>query len=301
MALFQLATRPGVKDMQRKNAVTALFVIEPKRYIAEFATVLANAKEPIEFREQVAQALAGTNQAGAHAALVQTLQSAPARLQTSIALALASSGAGGEKLLAGRRRKARRRPGCCRRKAIALRLQQAKVANLDARLDKLTKGLPRGRSTHAGADQPATDEIRRRQDRSVSRGAKIFEKNCASCHQIANKGAKIGPQLDGIGIRGIDRLLEDILDPSRNVDQAFRATTLVLNNGQLVTGLLLRQEGKVFVMADDKGKEVRVPGDNVQERLTAQLSPMPANLVEQIPEEDFYHLLGYLLEQRVKN
>ena len=46
---------------------------------------------------------------------------------------------------------------------------------------------------------------------------------------------------------------------------------------------------------------MRILSDNVEERLTAQLSPMPANLVEQIPEEDFHHLLGFLLEQRVKN
>jgi putative heme-binding domain-containing protein len=298
-ALFQLATKTGVKDAQRKSAVTALFIIEPQKHISEFATVLANPKEPIEFREQVAQALAGTNQPGAYTALVQTLQTAPARLQTSIALALASSAPGGEKLLqAVTEGKASAR--LLQEKGIALRLKQAKVANLDDRLAKLTKGLP-------AADERMLALLKERRTQFASakpdavRGAMVFEKHCAACHQIANKGAKIGPQLDGIGIRGLDRLLEDILDPSRNVDQTFRATTLVLNNGQLVTGLLVRQEGKVFVMADDKGKEVRVAGDNVSERLTAQLSPMPANLAEQIPAEEFHDLLGYLLEQRVKN
>ena len=38
----------------------------------------------------------------------------------------------------------------------------------------------------------------------------------------AGKGAKVGPQLDGIGTRGLDRLMEDILDPNRNVDQTLR-------------------------------------------------------------------------------
>ncbi len=126
----------------------------------------------------------------------------------------------------------------------------------------------------------------------------MFEKHCGICHQVGGKGARIGPQLDGIGSRGVDRLVEDILDPNRNVDQAFRTTNLSLENGQVVSGLLLREEGEVLVLADAQGKEVRVPRSTVQERQTSQLSPMPANLVDQIPEEDFYRLIAYLLSKR---
>ena len=128
-------------------------------------------------------------------------------------------------------------------------------------------------------------------------GARAFEKT-AICHQLGGKGARIGPQLDGVGNRGVDRLLEDLLDPSRNVDQAFRLSTLALTNGQIVTGLLLKEEGEVYVLADAQGKEVRVPKSTVEERTISQLSPMPANLSEQIPEADFYDLLAYLLSQR---
>jgi putative heme-binding domain-containing protein len=142
---------------------------------------------------------------------------------------------------------------------------------------------------HAGYDAAKKD---------TAAGAKVYEQRCGICHQIGNKGAKVGPQLDGIGVRGLDRLLEDVLDPNRNVDQAFRATMLNLTNGQTVTGLFLREEGAVLVMADDQGKEVRVPKKSVEERLTSQLSPMPANFAEQIPEPEFYNLMAYLLSQR---
>ena len=89
------------------------------------------------------------------------------------------------------------------------------------------------------------------------------------CHTLASKGAKVGPQLDGVGIRGLDRLLEDVLDPNRNVDQNFRMTILNLKDGKVVRGLLLREEGEVLVMADDKGKEVPVPKKDVDERSTS--------------------------------
>jgi hypothetical protein len=66
-----------------------------------------------------------------------------------------------------------------------------------------------------------------------------------------------------------------------------------------VVGLLLREEGAVLVMADAQGKEVRVPRNDVERKTTSQLSPMPANLGEQIPEAEFSHLLAYLLAQRI--
>jgi putative heme-binding domain-containing protein len=111
---------------------------------------------------------------------------------------------------------------------------------------------------------------------------------------------KIGPQLDGIGVRGLDRLLEDVIDPNRNVDQAFRLTTLNLKGGQVVSGLVLREEGAVLVLADSQGKEVRVEKAKIDERSTSQQSPMPADLVSQISEPDFHHLMAFLLEQRTR-
>jgi putative heme-binding domain-containing protein len=171
------------------------------------------------------------------------------------------------------------------------------VANLKERVAKLTAGLP-------PAEQRLQDLMKQRKAGfakakiDFEAGAKVFEKSCANCHILAGKGAKVGPQLDGVGIRGIDRLLEDIIDPNRNVDQAFRASTIMLKNGQIVNGLVLREEGEVVVVADAQGKEVRVEKSTIEERTISQLSPMPANLVDQIPEAEFYHLLAFLLNQK---
>ncbi|MGO8899065.1 MAG: c-type cytochrome, partial [Isosphaeraceae bacterium] len=125
-----------------------------------------------------------------------------------------------------------------------------------------------------------------------------FEKTCANCHQLEGKGARVGPQLDGIGSRGLERLLEDVLDPNRNVDQSFRVTNLALQSGQVVSGLLLREEGEVLIVADSQGKEVRVPKASVEERSTAQLSPMPANMADQMAVPEFNDLMSFLLKHR---
>jgi putative heme-binding domain-containing protein len=297
-ALVAVAKNGKIGEAQRKNAVAAAVAIDPTRELAALKALLLSPNEPLGVREQVASALAGTNNAEAHKALVEALQSAPAVVQTQIALGMVASPQGGERLLAAVE-KGKASPRLLQDRAVEARLKFVRVKQVDQRLAKLTKGLP-------PADQRARQLIAQRRDAfrhakaDVAAGLKVFEKHCAACHQVASKGAKIGPQLDGVGIRGVDRLLEDVLDPNRNVDQAFRATTLVLDDGRIVTGLVLREEGEVVVVADAQGKEQRISKAAVQERNVSQMSPMPANFAEQIGPADFNQLLAYLLAQRAK-
>ncbi len=296
--LLRVITNSEYSERERKSAIAALVTIEPKKHVDSLSHVLLDDAEKIGVREQIASSLAAANVAEAHTSLIQAFEKAPARLQTTIALGMAGSPQGGNKLLeavAAGKASAR----LLQDRAVEAKLRQARIPDLKERLAKLTRGLP-------PADQKAQELIGKRTasfataQADAKLGRLLFEKHCAACHIVANKGSKIGPQLDGIGIRGLERLLEDILDPSRNVDQAFRATTLELDNGQFVTGLLLREEGKVLVMADNQGKEVRIEGSKVASRTVGQLSPMPANFAEQVTERDFHHLMAFLLEQRAK-
>jgi putative heme-binding domain-containing protein len=296
--LLAMIARPKTPEPLRKACITSLVQIDPKEALRPLTELLLNDKEAIAIREQVAGALAGMNRAEADAVLVQSLGSAPARLQTVIAVGMCGNKQGSERLLqaieAGKAS-----PRLLQDRAIEIRLQQTKIADVADRLKKLTRGLP-------PADQKTQELIGKRRDLFVSfkadaaKGQQIFQKNCANCHQIANQGARIGPQLDGIGTRGLERLLEDILDPNRNVDQAFRTSVITLKNGKVENGLFLREEGNVVILADAQGKDVRIEKGQVEERVMSPLSPMPGNFAEQIAEADLHHLLAYLLSQRQK-
>jgi putative heme-binding domain-containing protein len=296
--LTEIAGKRGAPEGQRKAALDALANIDARRNAAVLGGVLGDAEAPFALREQSANLLARANQPETLAELLKVLSAVPARLQSIIAAGLAGSPVGAEKLLdAVKTGKASAR--LLQEPAVALRLKASRIPKLEARVAELTVGLP-----PAGKDM--RDLLNRRHQgflkakKDITLGAQVFTKSCANCHQVGGQGAKIGPQLDGLGVRGLDRMLEDILDPNRNVDQAFRLTTLNLKKGQVVSGLLLKEEGEVLVLADAQGKEVRVSKDAVEERSTSQISPMPANFAEQVPEADFYHLLAYLLTLQSK-
>jgi putative heme-binding domain-containing protein len=182
---------------------------------------------------------------------------------------------------------------------VVQRLRDAKLPDIEARLAKLREGLP-----------PLDDRIRqmiseRREQIATgqpnpARGQQVFEKHCAICHQMGGKGTKVGPQLDGIGARGVDRLLEDILDPNRNVDRNYRSTIIALTNGRVLTGLVLREEPNVLVLADAEGKTHEIQLGQIAERRSSSLSPMPNNALDRISESDLCDLVGYLLESRTE-
>lgn len=126
-------------------------------------------------------------------------------------------------------------------------------------------------------------------------GSNVFKMNCAACHQIAGEGGLAGPQLDGIGTRGVARLCEDILDPNRNVDAHFHLHVLTRKDGSTLSGFLKAEVGQVLILADAAGTETRIPKADISSDQTLPHSLMPPTFGETLAESDFTDLLGWLL------
>ena len=125
-------------------------------------------------------------------------------------------------------------------------------------------------------------------------GKQLFEKNCQVCHQLAGSGSVIGPQLDGVKTRGLERLAEDILLPHRNVDIAFRTSTLLLDDGTLVAGLVRDSNSTEVRMAKNDGKEVTVSAGEIVSRQDSNRSLMPDNFGDLLSDEQLTDLLAFL-------
>jgi len=128
-----------------------------------------------------------------------------------------------------------------------------------------------------------------------AKGRQIFQTNCAVCHRIGGEGGLIGPQLDGIGTRGVARLCEDILDPNRNVDAHFHVHTFKLKDGAVFSGFLKAEAGQVNILVDAVGKEHRVTKKDIEKSEVTPMSLMPPVFGQTIDEASFHDLLGYLL------
>jgi len=246
-------------------------------------------------RSKAIELLAGMKTPAARDSLAAAFTSATADLQNVLALALAQTPEGAESLL----------QKITRGEASARILQDKKVnerfmlqASAESReqAGELLKELP-------PADEELAKNILAIRDAypkaasSASRGELLFQKHCMACHRIGSEGATVGPQLDGIGRRGVERLLEDILDPNRNVDAAFGTINIATNEGDIVSGLKVGEDAEAIVIVDSQAIEHRIPLDEIAQRKPSRLSPMPSGFAEVLKREEIHDLLAYLISK----
>ena len=130
---------------------------------------------------------------------------------------------------------------------------------------------------------------------NVDHGQQVFAKHCGTCHQVAGSGPLIGPQLDGIGNRGFERVIEDVLDPNRNVDQLFRTVLLALDDGRMISGLVSREDELSVTLVDKEAKEHTVAVREIEERQQSSTSLMPSDFDAVLKPEELTALVSYLL------
>ncbi|HEX3134737.1 MAG TPA: PVC-type heme-binding CxxCH protein, partial [Planctomycetota bacterium] len=295
-ALTKLLAAPMVEDDTRVIAAEGLEAITADQHLPVILAVLGDAQASAALRGRLAVIAARHPSAAVDTVLGDLLRTAPWQLQVPVAAAMAGNAHGAGVLVdlvtAG---KVPARVLLDRQVAERLTAQTA----LSEHIAALTKNLPpvsaekdalikeRSAAFHA-AKVPAD---------AVQRGQQVFLTTCSLCHRIGGKGALVGPQLDGVGVRGPDRLLEDILDPNRNVDRAFRQSVITLKDGQVVFNMIRREEGETLIVADMTGKESGVPKAQIANRSESTTSLMPDVFSQTIPPDNLNLLIAFLLSQ----
>lgn len=287
----------GDSPATRRRAAEALATFAPDARITAILSAVSDGNGPGDNEKALLASLSRDSKAISES-LSDTMLRTPRDGQRALAETLSATRPGTESMLelvaAGKAS-----PRLLLDPVIRNRLNAHKIEGLDERIKRLTANLP----SESEQLVKLIDERRAQYssaEASVEKGLPLFEKNCAICHQVGGKGQKIGPQLDGIGARGLARLVEDVLDPNRNVDPAFRAVTLQMSDGRVLVGLIRRTEGETIVLADNKGKEFTVSKREIDEQQPSTLSLMPANVGEILTADEFQHLMAYLLSHQTK-
>lgn len=290
--LAQIVNDPKAESPVRLAAVQTLLALD-KTKIGDVAHLVATPTEPVTLREAAAKALSEVNTDEARQALLMPIREAPQAVAAKLAAALAARPEGANTLMEAFERNTIL-PRLLLEPTVKDKLAAAKVKDLDARIAKLTANL-----APASAQLDALIAKKRKAynpaKSDADKGQLVFQKNCAVCHQVAGQGALVGPQLDGAGARGLDRLLEDVIDPNRNVDPMFRYTNVTLKDGDTISGLIRSQTDATLTLVDVTGTAHAIDKKEIESLDTGKLSLMPAGLGEIIPTDDFNNLLAFLL------
>ena len=126
------------------------------------------------------------------------------------------------------------------------------------------------------------------------RGAELFAKNCQTCHMHQNRGHRVGPDLSGIASRPPSALLNDILDPNRDLSPDYVNFLLATKSGQVSSGLLVEETSASLKLRRAEGTEETVLRSEVDELRSSGLSLMPEGLERTLGIQDMADLLAFL-------
>ena len=131
-------------------------------------------------------------------------------------------------------------------------------------------------------------------DGDRARGAAQFERTCAVCHQMQGVGAKVGPDLSGIGQHARESLLMDILDPSRQVLPDFVAYNATTKSGDTFTGFIANESATTVTLRRANEPDLTLSRAELKEFSTSGRSLMPDGLEAGMTEQDFEDLIEFL-------
>ena len=133
----------------------------------------------------------------------------------------------------------------------------------------------------------------------AERGGKIFANPqgvaCVKCHAVGGTGGKVGPDLVGIGVRyNRDELMRSILEPSNRIANGYDVMTVVTNDGKSITGILKLDSPEAVELMTVEGKQIRIPNDDIDEKLKSPVSLMPNGLKDGMTLQDFADIVAFL-------
>ena len=118
---------------------------------------------------------------------------------------------------------------------------------------------------------------------------------CVTCHKLEGTGGQVGPDLSKVWeTQSVAKLLEALLDPSKEIKEGYAAFTATTDAGQVYTGLKISANEREVVLRDAQGKDITIPADEIDELAESRTSLMPEGVVAQLSFQEFIDLVAFL-------
>jgi putative heme-binding domain-containing protein len=105
----------------------------------------------------------------------------------------------------------------------------------------------------------------------------------------------VGPDLTQIGGK-FDRphLIESLLEPSRQIVEGFRSSTVITRDGRSLAGIVSRASDASIQLVDAEGRQHRFEPNEIETVAPSLLSLMPEGIADAITQTEFADLIAYL-------
>jgi putative heme-binding domain-containing protein len=136
--------------------------------------------------------------------------------------------------------------------------------------------------------------------RDFEKGRRMFgAAACYSCHRFGNAGGMTGPDLTGAGGRySAHDLLDQIINPSKEINEQFAPIIATRNSGEQVSGVVVNLGGDTVTLntdLSDPNQRVSIDRKDLKSIELSKISPMPPMLLSMLTKDEVLDLLAYIL------
>jgi putative heme-binding domain-containing protein len=294
LGLLADSTKP---QAERSAVVKALRVMNDRRALPAIQKILAG-QEPALLKAEALRTLAALDATAGRAAAEKLLDQPDPTLIGEAVAALGTSKAGAK--LIGERFVAKKLP---REFFLPVTDALKKFAD-DPAIAKLNAEVMRGGlllSMEPGQIEKIRTLVATKGDAKKGKALYLDTKvlACAKCHKMEGVGGSIGPDLTRVwDTHTIDKLLESIVDPSKEIKEGFQTFRVTTSAGQVFSGLKITDTAKEVVIRDAEGRDTRIDKDDVDSIAPSKVSLMPDNVVSQLSYEQFIDILAFLKSRK---
>lgn len=135
--------------------------------------------------------------------------------------------------------------------------------------------------------------------RNFENGRKTFEvAGCSKCHKVNDLGVNLGPDLSKVTERFKGaKLLQQIMEPSTEINKQYQTWVAALNDGRVIAGLLLEQSDDSIRLLPNPLKpesKVTFARTEIDELEASSISTMPTSLLITFTRDEILDLLAFI-------
>ncbi len=128
-----------------------------------------------------------------------------------------------------------------------------------------------------------------------ARGKAQFAAICAACHRAGETGVDFAPDLTHVATKYEHaKIIERILQPSKNIEPQWELATLVTKDGESYSGFIGARGDRDLTMRLPGGGSKLVPVDKINSLTTSRVAVMPDGLLQTFTAEEAGDLLAFL-------
>ena len=149
---------------------------------------------------------------------------------------------------------------------------------------------------------PPLDELAKMTG-SVANGEALFRSKatCANCHIVSGFGKQVGPDLSEIGTKlSRESMFTSILDPNAGISHNYENFVVLLDTGQVVSGLKISETESQFTVRTVDAIDRSFKREEIVEVKQSEKSLMPENLHHTIDQQGLVDIVEYMMTLKKK-